>query len=236
MTRKRWRPSLMVSDEVGSSRMSSLSSCDRPLAISTICCWPGDSCATGVRGSMSTSRSARMRRVPSYIGARRMTPSGVDRLAAGIDVLGHAQRAHQAALLVDHGDTGVGGALLVEARDRHAVELDRAAVRLVDAGDEVHERGLAGAVLADQRVHLAAPDLEGDVVDGTDAGKGLDHVAHGQARRSGRQLLAALLGPLGGDLRPHRHLESRLACGPGACAMLAGSGAFPCMPFILRRL
>ena len=43
MTRKRWRPSLIVSDEVGSSRISSLRSCESPLAISTICCWPGES-------------------------------------------------------------------------------------------------------------------------------------------------------------------------------------------------
>ena len=122
-----------------------------------------------------------MRRVPSYIGPRRMIAERVDRLAAGIDVLGDAQRADQAALLVDHGDAGIGGALLVEAGDRHAVELDRAAVGLIDAGDEVHERRLAGAVLADQRVHLAAPHLERDVVDRTDAREGLDDVADRRA-------------------------------------------------------
>ncbi len=106
----------------------------------------------------------------------------VDRLAAGVDVLGDAERTHEAALLVDHGDSGVGGALLVEADDRGAVDLDGAAVRLIHARDQVHERRLAGAVLADQRVHLAAPDLERDVIDRTDAREGPDHVAHGQTR------------------------------------------------------
>ena len=43
-----------------------------------------------------------------------MTPSCVHRLPAGIDVLGDAQRADEAALLVDHGDAGIGGALLVQ--------------------------------------------------------------------------------------------------------------------------
>ena len=107
----------------------------------------------------------------------------VHRLTAGIDVLRDAQRADEAALLIDHGDAGVGGALLVQAGDRRAVELDRAAVRLIDAGDEVHERRLAGAVLADQRVHLAAPDLERHVVDRAHAGESLDDIANGEARR-----------------------------------------------------
>ncbi len=83
----------------------------------------------------------------------------VDGLAACIDVLGDAQRSDETALLVDHGDPGIRRALFVEAGHRNAVELDGAAVWLVDAGNKMHERRLAGAVLPDQRMHLAAPDL-----------------------------------------------------------------------------
>ena len=66
-----------------------------------------------------------MRRAPSIIAARRMTPERVGRLPAGEDVLGDAEAPDQAALLVDHRDAGIGGALLVELGDRDAVELDR---------------------------------------------------------------------------------------------------------------
>ncbi len=40
------------------------------------------------------------------------------------------------------------------------VELDAPAVGLIDAGNEMHEGRLARTVLADERVHFAAPDLE----------------------------------------------------------------------------
>ena len=151
-----------------------------------------------------------MRRVPSYIGSRRMMPKRVDGLAAGIDVLGDAERADEAALLVDHGDAGLGRALLVEAGDRRAVELDGAAVGPVDAGDEMHQRRLAGAVLADQRMDLAAPHLERDVVDGPHAREGLDDVADGQTRQGGR-IEAAQVRPPMGLIRPPP-IDARLKC------------------------
>ena len=46
--------------------------------------------------------------------------------------------------------------------ERHllAVEQDAAVRRLLDAGDDLHQRRFAGAVLADQHVDRAAPDLE----------------------------------------------------------------------------
>ena len=47
--------------------------------------------------------------------------------------------------------------------------------RLVEAGDAVEHGGLAGAVGADQRGDVAAPGLEGEVVDGDQAAE-----AHGQ--------------------------------------------------------
>ena len=44
--------------------------------------------------------------------------------------------------------------------------------------EDVHERGLAGAVLAEQGVDLAGPDLEVDVVVGDDARIALGDAAH----------------------------------------------------------
>ena len=54
-----------------------------------------------------------------------------------------------------------------------AVDQDLALVRVVEPVQDVHQRRLAGAVLAEQRVHLAAPEIEVDVVVGDDAGKAL---------------------------------------------------------------
>src|SRR5690606_41109954 len=49
--------------------------------------------------------------------------------------------------------------------DRVAVEDDRPAARLQDAGDGADQRGLAGAVGADERDDLAGADLEADAVE-----------------------------------------------------------------------
>ena len=53
-----------------------------------------------------------------------------------------------------------------------AVDLDRAGVGLVDAGEDLHQRRLAGAVLPDEAEHLAGAQLEVGVVE------------HGVAQRS----------------------------------------------------
>ncbi len=46
---------------------------------------------------------------------------------------------------------------------------DLALVRVVEAVEDAHQRRLAGAVLPEQRVHLAGPEVEVDVVVGEDA-------------------------------------------------------------------
>ena len=49
---------------------------------------------------------------------------------------------------------------------------------LVQAGEDVHERGLARAVLAQQRVDLAPPQVEVDLVVGDQPGESLDDPPH----------------------------------------------------------
>ena len=53
--------------------------------------------------------------------------------------------------------------------DGLAVEQDLALVGLGEPVEDVHQRGLAGAVLAQQRVDLAGPHVEVDAVVGDDA-------------------------------------------------------------------
>ena len=71
-----------------------------------------------------------------------------------------------------------------------AVEFDGAAVRREQAGYQVEQRGLAGAVRTDQRVDLAGADRKAGVVDGADAAEMLGdagHLQHGALETFGQQ-------------------------------------------------
>ncbi len=101
----------------------------------------------------------------------------------------------QADVLEGAGDLGFGGYLEV----RHAFEQEfrttvtgeayHALGRLVETGDAIEHRRLAGAVRTDQRGDLAAPGLEGQIADGDQAAEFhrqvLDlkkRLVHGRAR------------------------------------------------------
>ena len=98
----------------------------------------------------------------------------------------------QREVLVDHAEAG--GDRVARRAERHglAVDADLARVGLVEPGQDVHERALAGAVLAEQGVDLARPQVEVDVVVGDDAGEALDDAAHLDRRRGvGRRAVIA---------------------------------------------
>ena len=64
-----------------------------------------------------------------------------------------------------------------------AVEQHFASVGREDAGEDVHQRRLAGAVLAEQRVNLAALEVEIDAAQSLHAAEMLGDAAHGEQRR-----------------------------------------------------
>ena len=72
------------------------------------------------------------------------------------DVVGHAQVRHQRQLLEDAGDAGVDGILRMREAPLVALQHDAALVGLHDAGHDLDQRRLAGAVLAEQRMDAAA--------------------------------------------------------------------------------
>ena len=78
-----------------------------------------------------------------------------------------------------------------QVRHLGAVEEDAPAVGRQGAGDLADERGLAGAVGANERVYLAARDLERHIVGGDDAAEALAHAA--QLEHGG------LISPWGGQ-------------------------------------
>ncbi len=89
-------------------------------------------------------------------------PGDDARQLAQEDVLGDRQVGRQGGLLVDHRDAMRGGDPRVVGRDRRAVDEDRAAVGRDLARQHPHQRRLAGAVLAEERVDLAGLEIEVD--------------------------------------------------------------------------
>ena len=69
------------------------------------------------------------------------------------------------------------------AKRTGAVDQHLAGVRLDHAREHVHQRRLAGAVLAEQRMDLAAVEIEVDAAQRLDAAETLDDPAHGEQRR-----------------------------------------------------
>ena len=84
-----------------------------------------------------------------------------DRLAADHDVGRDVEIVEEVELLVHEGDARRHGAGDRERGVLDAVDADRAFARLDDAAQDLHQGRLAGAVLADQRQHLAALDARG---------------------------------------------------------------------------
>ena len=113
-------------------------------------------------------------------------------MVAEHDVLGDGERLDEPEVLVHHADPGVDPVARGVEGDGLAVDLELALVGAVEAGEDVRERALAGAVLAEQRVHLALERLEVDAVVRDDAGEALrdpaarDRRARAAARRGDR--------------------------------------------------
>src|SRR6185437_12883380 len=76
-----------------------------------------------------------------------------------LDVLAHRQVAEPTGMLERPREPVAAAAVRRPARDVTLVELHRAAVRTVEAAEDVDERRLAGAVRADQPDDLAGPEL-----------------------------------------------------------------------------
>ena len=101
-------------------------------------------------------------------------------LIAQNDVLesGHVLDQHE--VLVDHADAVLDGD--ARAGDVHllAVHINLALGRLVQADKDVHERGLAGAVLAQEGVYLSLSDGKVHVLVGVERAEALADVFHPQ--------------------------------------------------------
>ena len=106
-------------------------------------------------------------------------------LAPEEQIGGDVQARHEVELLENRRHArGLGGARIVEA-DGLAVEQHLAGVRGKDAGENVHQRRLAGAVLTEQRMNLAPLEVEIDAAQSLDAAEMLGDAAHDEQRGGG---------------------------------------------------
>ena len=153
---------------------------------------------------------------------------GVQRLAADPDVFGHRHEGHQVEFLMDHRDAVLQRVERRRQLDFLALQLEGAGVGRVDAGDDLHQRRLAGAVLAHQRVNVAALQPERDVVERQHAGKGLADVLDLE-QIFGAGNGAALPDDFGGGRTDGRHgassrpFDAALVPEPGRCHVALSS-------------
>ena len=154
----------------------------------------------------AAARSSRRR--PGVRRTDRMMPPLMPRVHAHQHVLEARHRREQADVLERAPDAEVRDRVRRQAGDVAAVEQDLAGRRRVDARQHVEERGLAGAVGADQADDRPARDDEVDVV----------------ARHQAAELLAHAPSPRAG-CRPSRArvveraaVDAELELGPAALA------------------
>ncbi len=81
-------------------------------------------------------------------------------------------------MLVDHADAGADSIGRRVEHLRLAVDQNLAFIRLIQAVQLPHQRAFAGAILAQQGVHLAGIHVQADLVVRQNARKTLDDVAH----------------------------------------------------------
>ena len=99
-------------------------------------------------------------------------------VGGGIDIVGKRQR------LVDRLDAERLGIARIVDVDFLAVDEDLAVVALVGAGQDLDQRRLAGAVVAEKADDFAGIKIDRRMVDGLDAAEGDRDVAHLDQRRA----------------------------------------------------
>ena len=136
-----------------------------------------------------------LQRAPRLLARRApLDDAEFSRQPAEHHVLGDRERRDEVDLLIDRRDAARLGVLRRLRMNLAPVEKHRAAVALIDAGDDLDHRRFARAVLAHERVDFAAVKIELHAVERLHAGEGFrDRERRGEAAAS----LMASAGPRG---------------------------------------
>ena len=130
---------------------------------------------------------------------------GLDHFEHGADVLLDGEAAKDRGFLRQIADAEPRALIHRQLGDVVAVELDRAAIGLDQAGDHVEHGGLAGAVRAEQADRFAAAHIDADAAHHLAAAETLFHAMHSQEARPLQKLRSAgAVGPAGGPHGMHR--------------------------------
>ena len=131
----------------------------------------------------------------------------IERLAPEKDVGGDVEIVEHVEFLVNEGDAEADGVVDVLDFDRLTVNFDFAGVGLVDAAEDFHQGGFAGAVFANERDDFAARDAKIHGIKATTPGNRLEIPrisSSGAAVIAGNVTCRAIFFKLG--------LESRQRC------------------------
>ena len=161
-----------VRTAVGSSRMRMSASRYSALISSTRCCSPTDSVSTTSIG-VDLEPVLRAQLADAGAGPVEVEHRAASRLVAQHDVLHDGEHRDELEVLVHHPDPRrdrIPGAAELHGL---AAEEDLALVGLVQPEHRVHERALAGAVLAEEAQDLALAQRQVDVLVGDDPGEPL---------------------------------------------------------------
>ena len=101
-------------------------------------------------------------------------------MGADADVVGDRHAREQRDVLEGAADADVADAMRRLGQDALTFHQDVALARLVQPAQAIEQRGLAGAVRADQSEDLAATLIERDVVQRDDAAEHNAHLANGK--------------------------------------------------------
>ena len=199
-TVKTSRISVSVREAVGSSRISTRASVARARATATMVCCTGERSPASLRIDIfwfrrsscarASRRSARPSTIPKRLGS--CSPSRTFSATR--------RGRHDRELLVERHDAGLVRGAHVGEFDVLATAADLTGVGGVQACHHLDERGLAGAVLAEQRMDLTGLHREPDALERMDPVEALDDVdgfergllgERGPLRREGHECTAA---------------------------------------------
>ena len=134
--------------------------------ISTRCCTPTGRSSIRASGSTSKPYRSEISRIFRRVSSRSRKPPALVVSAAQGHVFRDGEDRDQHEVLVHHADAGGHGVAGSAEGDRFVVDQDLALGGLVQPVEDVHQRGLASAVLAEQTVNLPGLNNHVNVVVG----------------------------------------------------------------------